>query len=77
MLLPLHHTQRENFLVSQEGFEPSIPCLKGRCLNPLGYWPRKDLERETRLELAASSLADLRSARLSYSRKRNFRTGAP
>lgn len=21
-------------LVSQEGFEPSIPCLKGRCLDP-------------------------------------------
>jgi hypothetical protein len=32
--LSLHHTRIENRLVSQEGFEPSIPCLKGRCFHP-------------------------------------------
>jgi hypothetical protein len=32
--LSLHHTRMEKLLVSQEGLEPSIPCLKGRCFHP-------------------------------------------
>jgi hypothetical protein len=45
------------------------PLLKRQVLSSiLATGPLMTLERETRLELAASSLADLRSSQLSYSR---------
>ena len=47
-------------LVSAQGFEPRTHALEGRCSIQLSYAPTI-LERETRFELATSTLARLRS----------------
>ena len=51
-------------LVSAQGFEPRTHALEGRCSIQLSYAPTYIvifLERETRFELATSTLARLRS----------------
>ena len=49
-------------LVSAQGFEPRTHALEGRCSIQLSYAPTLFfLERETRFELATSTLARLRS----------------
>ena len=49
--------------MSAEGFEPSTHALEGRCSIQLSYAPTSTmlLERETRFELATSTLARSRS----------------
>ena len=47
-------------LVSAQGFEPRTHALEGRCSIQLSYAPTI-VERETRFELATSTLARLRS----------------
>ena len=47
--------------MSAEGFEPSTHALEGRCSIQLSYAPILNLERETRFELATSTLARSRS----------------
>ena len=49
-------------LVSAQGFEPRTHALEGRCSIQLSYAPTLYyLERQTRFELATSTLARLRS----------------
>ena len=51
-------------MVSAQGFEPRTHALEGRCSIQLSYAPTYIvifLERETRFELATSTLARLRS----------------
>ena len=51
-------------VVSAQGFEPRTHALEGRCSIQLSYAPTYIvifLERETRFELATSTLARLRS----------------
>ena len=49
-------------VVSAQGFEPRTHALEGRCSIQLSYAPTLFyLERETRFELATSTLARLRS----------------
>lgn len=50
-------------VVSAQGFEPRTHALEGRCSIQLSYAPTSTmlLERETRFELATSTLARLRS----------------
>jgi hypothetical protein len=49
-------------VVSAQGFEPRTHALEGRCSIQLSYAPTLiSLERETRFELATSTLARLRS----------------
>ena len=47
-------------MVSAQGFEPRTHALEGRCSIQLSYAPTY-MERETRFELATSTLARLRS----------------
>ena len=47
-------------VVSAQGFEPRTHALEGRCSIQLSYAPTY-MERETRFELATSTLARLRS----------------
>ena len=47
-------------VVSTQGFEPRTHALEGRCSIQLSYAPTY-MERETRFELATSTLARLRS----------------
>ena len=50
------------WLVSAQGFEPRTHALEGRCSIQLSYAPTLYyLERQTRFELATSTLARLRS----------------
>ena len=49
-------------VVSAQGFEPRTHALEGRCSIQLSYAPTLyKVERETRFELATSTLARLRS----------------
>ena len=49
-------------VVSAQGFEPRTHALEGRCSIQLSYAPTLYyLERQTRFELATSTLARLRS----------------
>ena len=51
-------------MVSAQGFEPRTHALEGRCSIQLSYAPMLIvyfMERETRFELATSTLARLRS----------------